>query len=169
MGSTRAPACGLRRLVANVGEGKMFDARARRTAREARALPFELIPKTASRTFVIAGFGSRPEQVQFGRRAIRAIKVFRTPSFRDIASLLRTAFEAVGKRAGHGKIHRGDCRNEVFPVCGRRRPRRHTMFSMSKVQPCSLALISLSGLTRLNLGRDFMQSPFRRSQQALTA
>jgi hypothetical protein len=36
-------ACGSRRLVANA-RVKMFDAGARRTAREAYALPFELMP-----------------------------------------------------------------------------------------------------------------------------
>lgn len=72
---------------------------------DGRFLAFELIPKAASRTFVIAGLGSRLEPIQFGRGTIRAIKVFRAPSLGDVAGLLRTAFETVGKRAGHGKIH----------------------------------------------------------------
>jgi len=85
MGSTRAPACGLRRLVANVGEGKMFDARARRTAREARALPFELIPESAlSRrnrmkaemgTGIIAGRMSRLQLLQTAEAGVLLVAV----------------------------------------------------------------------------------------------
>ena len=66
---------------------------------------FELKPKSATRTFEIAGLGAGLEPVQFGRGTIRAIKVFRAPSLRDVTGLLRTAFKTVGKRAGHGKIH----------------------------------------------------------------
>lgn len=64
---------------------------------DARLFAFELIPESASRTFVIAGFGAGLEPIQFGRRTIRAIKVFRAPCFRDVAGLLRTALEMGGK------------------------------------------------------------------------
>lgn len=75
---------------------------------DGRFLAFELIPKAAMRAVIIARLGSRPEPIQFWRGTIRAIKVFRAPSLRDIAGLLRTAFETVGQRAGHGKIHKAN-------------------------------------------------------------
>ena len=64
---------------------------------DARFLAFELIPKATGRTFVIARLGAGLEPIQFGRGTIRAIKIIRTPSLGDVAGLLRTAFETVGK------------------------------------------------------------------------
>ena len=72
---------------------------------DGRLLALELEPKIALRTFVITGLGAGLEPIQFGRGTIRAIKIFRAPGLGDIAGLLRAAFETVGKRTGHGKIH----------------------------------------------------------------
>ena len=54
---------------------------------------------------VIAGRMSRLQPGQFGRRTIGTEKILLAPSLGDDAGLLRTAFEMVGQRAGHGKIH----------------------------------------------------------------
>jgi len=86
------------RLVRAIGDG----------IGDTRLLAFELKPKFTTRTSVIVGLGAGFQPVQFWRGTIGTIKVIRTPSFRDIASLLRTAFVSGGQFGGHGEVHHSD-------------------------------------------------------------